>query len=227
MATRGTAAQAMHEATRVVLSTGVDLFASGMIAVGAATPIVAPLFVALQEAQVIVEGATRNQEELEELTARCAIISVQVLDKFRSTTLSKIDVKPLIECFEKLKVVAKRYHDQGRCVRLVHFRRDGDDIRRLRNRIEAVVLSTGLAGVFQIAEGVANIEDQIKDVREILVRVPIDPQMRRHMDSQVHQQWIDSILILSHKVLMLATGKVLNCVCGEITIYLARHDKER
>ena len=55
-------------------------------------------------------------------------------------------MKPLQECVEKLKEVAKRYHERGRFARLAQFRRDGDDIQRLHARIESVVHIMGLSG---------------------------------------------------------------------------------
>lgn len=147
----------------------VEGVATGIIEIGAATPFVAPLCVALIKAKGVVDGASRNKEELAELCELCDLITVQVIDKAKDTPT--IDVSPLQKCIDKLNEVAKRYHDQGWLARLAQFRRDGDDIQRLRARIEAVVPIMGLAGVVNIMEGVANIGDRYEDLRQIMVRL--------------------------------------------------------
>ncbi|CAM9091318.1 unnamed protein product, partial [Laminaria digitata] len=134
------------------ISTVVEGVATGIIESGAATPFVAPLCVALIKAKGIVDGASRNKEELAELCELCDLIAVQVIDKAKASNTSTIDVAPLQKCVDKLEEVAERYHDQGRLARMAQFRRDGDDIRRLRARIEAVVPIMGLAGVVNIGE---------------------------------------------------------------------------
>ena len=136
---------------RITVSTVVEGFATGIIEVGAATPAVAPLCVALLKAKVAVDGAVRNREELEELCARCEIITVRVIDKARALKTSAIDVTPLRECVDELKEVAERYH-RRRLTRLASFRRDGEDIERLRARVEAVPLVLGLADRVGIGE---------------------------------------------------------------------------
>eukprot|EP00752_Nemacystus_decipiens_P008588 g7668.t1 len=147
MATPGNAVQATRETTRLGVSTVVESVAEGIIEIGAATPVVAPLCKALLKAKGVVDAASRNKEELEKLRQRCEMITVQVIDKTKSSKTSTIDVKPLQECVDKLKEVAERYDDRGRFARLVRFRRDGDDIQRLRVRIEAVVPVMGLSSV--------------------------------------------------------------------------------
>ncbi|CAN0473179.1 unnamed protein product, partial [Ascophyllum nodosum] len=72
-----------------------------------------------------------------------------------------IDVSPLQKCIDKLKEVAERYHNQRSLARLAQFCRDGEDIHRLRARIEAVVPIMGLAGV-------ANNADKLQEIRDIL-----------------------------------------------------------
>ncbi|CAN0020161.1 unnamed protein product, partial [Ectocarpus fasciculatus] len=159
------------------VSTVVKGIAGGVITVGSKTPIVAPLCAALLEAKVVVDGASRNKEELEEVSARCDILTVHVITRFKASETWTIDVTPLEECVEKLKKVAKRYHDQGRVSRMVNFRRDGDDIRKLQNQIEAVLPIMGLSGVCNIAEGVTNIEDRLKDVQEMVARLQPRPKL--------------------------------------------------
>ncbi|CAN0075395.1 unnamed protein product, partial [Ectocarpus sp. 12 AP-2014] len=95
--------------------------------------------------------ASRTKEELAELCGRCELITVQVIGKAKAATTSTIDVSPLVECIDKLKVVAERYHDTRRLARLAQFRRDGEDIQRLCKRIEAVVQTMTLAGVLDVA----------------------------------------------------------------------------
>ncbi len=146
MATRAAdATQAAREAARLGISTVFEGVTSGMIDIGTAAPVVAPIFVALRNAKGVVDGASRNKEELAELCETCHFITVQVIDKAEASGTSIIDVSPLLQCIDKLKVVAERYHHQGRLARLAQFRRDGGDIQRLRARIESVVRTMGLA----------------------------------------------------------------------------------
>ncbi|CAM9544457.1 unnamed protein product [Ectocarpus sp. 12 AP-2014] len=102
MATRGDAVQAAQETARLTISTAAKAVANGVITVGAATSVVAPLCVALLEAKGVVHGASRTKEELMELCERCELITVQVIDTAKASTLatSMIDVSPLVECIE-------------------------------------------------------------------------------------------------------------------------------
>lgn len=139
--------QATREATRLTISTLVESVATGIIEVGTATPVVAPLCVALRNAKGIVDEASRNQEDLKGLCAQCELITVQVIDRFRASNASTIDVSPLRKCVDELQGVAERQQDQGRLVRLARFRKNGDEIQRLRARIERAISIMGLAGV--------------------------------------------------------------------------------
>lgn len=112
----------------------------------------------------VMDMVSRNKDELEGLGERCDLITVHVIDKRRGATTSLVDVVPLFECVKKLEVVAQRYHGQGWFARLVRFGRDGDDIRRLSDRIEAVVPIMGLASC-------VNIASRLQDLQEMLVRV--------------------------------------------------------
>lgn len=183
MATRGDAAQTAQETARVAVSTVVKGIANGVITVGAKTPIVAPLCAALLEAKVVVDAATRNKEKLEEVSARCHMITVHVIDKFKASPTSTIDVSPLEECVEKLRKVAARYHDQGWFSRMVQARRDGDDIRRLSERIDGIVPILGLASACIMAKAVTNIEDQVKNVQDMVVRCAkfMYPRVKTHV----------------------------------------------
>lgn len=118
MATRGDAVQAAQETARLGISTAVERLATGIIEIGAGTPVVAPLCVALLKVKGVVDGGSRNKEELAELCERCDLIAVQVIDKAKASNTSTIDVAPLQKCIDKLEEVAKRYHDQGRLARL-------------------------------------------------------------------------------------------------------------
>ena len=157
MATAGNVSQAVQETARFTISTAIDSVATGVIEVGASTPVVAPLCASLLKAKGIVDGAKRNKEELEELGERCDLITVQVIGKAKASR-NPIDVSPLQKCIDKLKEVAKRYHDQGSLARLAQFRRDDEDIHRLRARIEAVVPIMGFAGV-------VNNADKLQEIR--------------------------------------------------------------
>lgn len=159
MATPGNAIQATRETARLGVSTVVESVAEGIIEIGAATPVVAPLCKALLKAKGVVDAASRNKEELEELRQRCEMITVQVIDNAKASKTSTIDLKPLQDCVDQLKEVA---YNRGRLARLAHFRTDGEEIYRLRTRIEAVVPIMGLSGV--VANG--------EKLNRILVRLP-------------------------------------------------------
>ena len=193
--------QGAQEAARVTILTAVKGVANGVITVGAKTPIVAPLCVALLEAKDVVDRACRNKEELKEVSARCGMIAVQVIAEFKTSPTSTIDVTPLEKCVEKLEEVARRYHDQGRLSRMVQFRRDGDDIRRLSDRIDAVVPIMGLAGVFGVAEGVASIEDRLKDVQKMVVSSSNIRRVSITLDDRAHPAthgWLDHEVTILH-----------------------------
>lgn len=141
---------ATREGSRLTISTMVDLVAAGTIKIGAATPVVAPLCVALLKAKSIVDGANRNKEELEELFTWCGLITVHVIDKAKASKIATSVVAPLQKCVHELGEVAERYHSQRPSTRLVLFRKNDDDIQRLRARILAVVPIVGLAGVMDL-----------------------------------------------------------------------------
>lgn len=138
-------AQDVRETARLGIPAVVKGIATGIIEIGAATPVVAPLCKALLKAKGIVDRASRKKEELEELCEQCDLITWQVIDKADALNTSTIDVSRLQGCIDELKEVAERYHGKGRLARLAHSGRDGDDIQRLRARIEAVVPIMGLA----------------------------------------------------------------------------------
>jgi len=130
MATRG---------ARVTISAVIRNIADGTIEVGAATPVVVPLCVALLKAKGVIDGASQNKEDLLELHEWCEIITGKIVGKVEKTKTSTMDVSPLQKCIDKLDEVAKRYHGQGRFAKLVHFRTNGEDIQRLRTRILGIV----------------------------------------------------------------------------------------
>lgn len=149
MATEGHAVRVSREVTRLAISTMVEAVATGVIEVGTATP-VAPLCVALLKAKGVIDGASRNKEELEELLTWCDLIAVQVIDRSKASNISTINVAPLSKCVAELKEVAERCRSQGTFTRLALFRKDGDDIQKLRTRILAIVPIMGLAGVVDL-----------------------------------------------------------------------------
>eukprot|EP00752_Nemacystus_decipiens_P007688 g6871.t1 len=116
--TRGDAVQAAREGARFTVSTAVELFATATIEIGASAPVVAPLCTALLNAKGVVDTASRNKEELEELQ--------------------------------------KRY---------------GDDIQRLRTRIEAVLPIMGLERVLDSEKKLDQILDRLQP-RPKLAPVP-------------------------------------------------------
>eukprot|EP00752_Nemacystus_decipiens_P010888 g9681.t1 len=151
MAARGDAVQAARETARLGVSTVVEGVATGIIEVGAATPVVAPLCVALLKVKGVVDGVSRNKEELEEMHKWCRLITEQVIVKAKASSTSTIDVSPLQKCVDELNKVAKRHRDRGRLARFVHSRNDGEDIQRLRVSIQTVVPIMGLAAVVDLS----------------------------------------------------------------------------
>lgn len=141
---------ARREAARLAVSTIVESVASGVIEIDTATPVVAPLCVALLKAKGVVDGASRSKEELEELCSWCDLITLHVIDKAKASQVSTMNVAPLRKCVDKLEKVAKSYNSQGKCARFARFRRNSDDIQRLRARILTVVPVLGLAGVVDL-----------------------------------------------------------------------------
>ena len=141
---------ATREAARLTASNMVEFVASGTIEIGAATPVVAPLCAALLKVKSVIDRANRNKEELDELYTWCGLITVQVIDKAKTSNISKSFVAPLEKCVLKLEEVAERYRSQRPLTRLVLFRKNGDDIQKLRARILAVVPIMGLAGVVDL-----------------------------------------------------------------------------
>ncbi|CAM9689612.1 unnamed protein product [Ectocarpus sp. 12 AP-2014] len=89
------------------------------------------------------------------------MMTLQVIVKAKASNTSTIDVSPLQKCIDKLEEVAKRYQNQGRLAGLAQFRRDGDDIQRLRVSIEVVSPIMGLSVGMTIA-------DQLEDVRQMV-----------------------------------------------------------
>lgn len=161
--------QAVHdgdggpETAGVAISTVVQGIATGIIEIGAPTPVVAPLCKVLLEAKDMVDEASNNKQELQELYALCEVITVQVIVKAKASKTSRIVVAPLVEFVDKLKIVAKRYHSRRTFTRLMQSIRNGDDIQKLRTSIENIVPIMGLSGVVLIA-------DRLEDVRQMVVR---------------------------------------------------------
>eukprot|EP00752_Nemacystus_decipiens_P003122 g2891.t1 len=170
MASRDDAVKAAQETARLGVSTVVESVAEGIIEIGASTPVVAPLCKALLKAKGVVDAVSRNKEELEELEELeklygwCELIAVQLIDKAKASTSLTFGVDSLHRCFVELKAVAERYRKKRWWARLVHFRKDGEDIRKLRARIDAEVRNMGLAVSLNNAE-------VLEDVRRIVDRV--------------------------------------------------------
>lgn len=91
------------------------------------------------------------------------VLTAQVIERCNAKGSLGIDVTPLAKCVRKLEEVAARYSGRGLLSRMANFRRDGDDIQRLRNRIRDLVPIIGLAATAQVS-------DQLKNVQNMLVR---------------------------------------------------------
>ena len=122
----------------------------------------APLCAALLRAKHAVDAANQNKEELEALCARCKRITVQVIDKAEGSKTSKIDVKTLRKCVDKLEDLAKRYYKQSKAMHVIWSHIHGGDIQRLRTRIDDAGQDMGLEFVL----------DNGEKLDQILVRPP-------------------------------------------------------
>lgn len=109
-----------------------------------------------------MDGAQRNKDDLEELQMLCTVLTAQVIEKCSAGKTLAIDVTPLTRCVRKLELVAGRYSGRGILSRMANFRRDGDDIRRLRSRIRDVVPILGLAAT-------THVSDQLERMQSLLV----------------------------------------------------------
>ncbi|CAM9559508.1 unnamed protein product [Ectocarpus sp. 6 AP-2014] len=158
------------EGTRFTVLTAVELIASEAIEIGASTPVVAPLCTILLKVKGVVDGAKRNKEELEELCARCEMITVQVIQEANASRSSAIDVSLLQQRVEELKVVAERYNKQRYFVQVAKSRKNSDDIQSLRTRFDAVVRDMGLASTVSIA-------DHVDDMRRMVARLKSRPKL--------------------------------------------------
>lgn len=151
----------MIEAVTSAAKTTIAGFASGTIEVGEATPIVAPVFVALKLVRDIFDKVKRNKKQLEELHDRCTLITTYVIIRC-NTESSSISVTPLMDCVDELKVLAKNYSVRGTFSRLANCRRDGTRIQRLRDRIEALVPILALAAVVRVSEQVGGVQSDVQ-----------------------------------------------------------------
>lgn len=156
-----------EEAVRLAAKTIVEGLATGIIEVGEATPIVAPIFVALKIVKEMFDDVHRCKEHLEELHHRCIVITTYVIVKCNSKG-SKIDVTPLEGCVKTLMGLALQCSVQGMFSRLVKYRRDKDQIERLRGRVEGLVQIMGLAGVVRVSEQVEGVRGDINAVSNFL-----------------------------------------------------------
>ena len=171
MASRDDAVQAAQETARFGISTAVEGVATGIIEIGAATPFVAPLCLALLKAKETVDRASRNKKELEELLKRCDLTTEQVINKTKASRTLGIDVSPLRECVSGLTEMAVRYQDQKRPSRLKRIGKSSEDdveIQRLRARIEAMIPIMGLSVGVTMEKRVAYIES---GMRQLTVRL--------------------------------------------------------
>lgn len=142
-------------AARLATSSTVESVSGVLIEMGAVTPLVAPLFVALKQARGMVEGASRNKEELEELLELCRLTTHQVMEREKETPNIGVNLSPLLECIREIQAMAKRHRVQGCCAKAICFGRHSDDIQRLRVRIKDCTQIVTLALVVDNGETLA------------------------------------------------------------------------
>ncbi|CAN0275763.1 unnamed protein product, partial [Scytosiphon promiscuus] len=171
MATRGHADEVAREAARSTISIVVGGLATGIIEVGEYTTAVAPLCAALLRAKGIVDKIKRNKEELEELRVQCEMITVHVINKAKASRGAICLLGPLKECVDELEKVANNYDKQGCCSRLIHFRRHGADMEKLRGKIDRVIPIMQLSAMVGLGGENANIRDQIEELRQTMARL--------------------------------------------------------
>lgn len=155
--------QSTMEAVTLAAKAAAEGVVSGVIDVGEATPVVAPVFVALKLVMELFDAVKRHKDQLEELHQRCAMITTYVIVRCNTSSCA-IDVTPLNECVEEIGVLASRYSVGGMFAKVGRYRRDRDRLGGLRSRIENLVSIMGLSGV-------AVVSSQVGDVRSDLERV--------------------------------------------------------
>lgn len=92
MATRSDAIQTAQETASLGVSTVVESIATGIIEIDAATPVVA-LCVAVLKAKGIVEGASRNKEELD---VRMMMLVREVVPLLLGESLGRNRLDPIL-----------------------------------------------------------------------------------------------------------------------------------
>ncbi|CAM9693319.1 unnamed protein product, partial [Ectocarpus sp. 8 AP-2014] len=155
--------QSTMEAVTLAAKAAVEGVVSRVIDVGEATPIVAPVFVALKLVIELFDAVKRHKDQLEELHRRCAMITTYVIVRCNTDSCA-IDVTPLKECVEEIGVLASRYSVGGMFAQVGRYRRDRDRLDGLRSRIEKLLPIMGLSGV-------ATVSSQVEDVRSDLEKV--------------------------------------------------------
>lgn len=162
-----TSDQSVVDAVASAAKTTVGGMATGIIDVGEATPIVAPVFVALKLAKDTFDKVKRNKKQLEELHDRCTIITTYVIIRC-NTESCKISVTPLMDCLDELKALSKSFSVRGTFSRIASCRRDGSRIQRLRDRIEGLVPVLELAAVIRVSEQVGGMQSDIDRIQREL-----------------------------------------------------------
>lgn len=176
---RGDVGTVALETTKLGIETVAEGLATGIIEVGTATPLVAPLFIALKKAKEAVDKAVRREEELKDLHALCGIITGQVIDKCRANS-SSIDVSPLRKCIEDLKALAELCSHKSTFRRKLRSLKHGDSIQNLRERINHLVPVMGLAAAVDISAIVEDVRRNMVSAAKRMYAVG------RRLDSKQH-----------------------------------------
>lgn len=161
------------EVVSLATQTVVEGLASEIIEVGSATPIVAPVFVALKLARRMFDGVKRHREQLEELHDQCTVITTHVIIKC-NTQSSKIDIAPLEKCVADLIALATRNSIGGMFAKIGTYRRDKNRIDKLRREIEALVPIMGLGGVVRVSEQLESVRSDIERIADAIKATSIE-----------------------------------------------------
>lgn len=155
------------EAVGLAAKTVAEGLAAGIIEVGEATPIVAPLFAALQAVKETFDGVKRHREQLEELHDHCTVITMHVIIRC-NTPSSKIDIAPLKKCVADLVELVTSYSTGGLLAKVGRYRRDKDRVDKLRRDIEALVPIMGLGGVARVSEQLESMRNDIDRIADAI-----------------------------------------------------------
>lgn len=134
-----------------------------MADLGEELPVIKPVLSTLRAIREATENVRNNQEELAALQQRCTYITACFIAKCRRNASSEMDLTPVEDCVEAVRIFAVRCSRRGKVWKVLKAADDKDNIVALNSRIDRVTGDLALAGM-------ATLEGRADDMRAILVR---------------------------------------------------------